>query len=84
MNQVFLLQHLHVLPTGEEHLKTIGVYSSQALMLDVVERLKHKPGFRDAPNIVGADGHVLLGPPDGFYTNAIDVDAGGWGDGFQP
>ena len=52
IQSVFVLQHLHVLPNGEEDVKLIGVYRSADAARSAVERLRTQPGFRDHPRIV--------------------------------
>jgi len=78
MKSVFVLQHLHVLPCGEEDVKLIGVYSSKAAAIAAVARLKEQPGFRDLPNIVS------LGDEDnqGFYIDEYEMDMDNWVEGY--
>ena len=52
MESVFVLQHLHILPTGEEDVKLLGVYRSLEGAHSAVERLRSQRGFRDHPGIV--------------------------------
>jgi hypothetical protein len=40
MESVFVLQHLHLLPTGEEDVKLLGVYRSLEGAYSAVERLR--------------------------------------------
>jgi homoserine kinase type II len=74
MNKVFVLQHQHTLPGGEEDLKMIGVYSSEQAAVEAVKRLRGQPGFRDYPNIV-EDG-------DGFYVSRYPIDKDHWAEGY--
>ena len=55
MESVFVLQHLHILPTGEEDVKLLGVYRSLEGAHSAVERLRIQPGFRDHPGIALRD-----------------------------
>jgi hypothetical protein len=48
--EVFLVQHVHTLDDDEEEdVKTIGIYSTREAARQAVERLRLRPGFRDAP-----------------------------------
>jgi homoserine kinase type II len=51
MHSVFVVQHLHILPGGEEDVKFVGVYRSFEAACSAVERLRSQPGFRDHPRI---------------------------------
>ena len=52
MKSVFVVQHLHVLPSGQEDVKVVGVYRSSEAAVEAIERLKVQPGFRDHPRSV--------------------------------
>jgi rRNA processing protein Krr1/Pno1 len=52
MESVFVVQHMHVLPSGEDDVKLVGVYQSLEAARSAVERLRTQPGFRDHPRIV--------------------------------
>ena len=52
MESVFVVQHLHALPSGEDDVKLVGVYQSLEAARSAVERLRTQPGFRDHPRIV--------------------------------
>jgi hypothetical protein len=65
---LFVVQHLHVLEDGEECVKLIGIYSSQAAAQKAVDRLKLQPGFRDTP--------------DGFSIDPYSLDEDNWTDGY--
>ncbi len=82
MPSVFVVQHLHVLPEGEEEYKFIGVYTSHANARHAVERLRRAPGFRDFPALVADLGE---GPGDGsgFYLNEHQLNSDGWASGFE-
>lgn len=79
MRHVWLLQHLHVLPGGEEDVKTIGIYSSRKAALTAVARLKTQPGFRDFPRVVNPDAEES---PEGFCIDEYLVDQDNWSDGY--
>lgn len=81
MTYVFLLQHIHVFPDGEEDMKFIGVYSTEEnARRDVVERLRKLPGFCDEPDFVS----IIEDPQrSGFYLTKSKLDeCAGWSSGF--
>jgi hypothetical protein len=82
MPSVFVVQHLHVLPEGEEDSKFIGVYSSHENARRAVERMRLAPGFRNFPSLVADLGE---GPGDGsgFYVNEHRLDSDDWASGFE-
>ena len=79
MQSVFVIQHLHLLPSGEEEVKLVGVYRSAEAARSAVERLRSQPGFRDHPRIVdpqeGAD-------EQGFYIGEYPLDKDHWSEGY--
>ena len=79
MKSVFIVQHLHVQPHGEEDVKLIGVYTSAELAKQAVARLGKAPGFRDHPRIVDPEGD---GPPGGFYVDEYVLDHDNWVEGY--
>jgi hypothetical protein len=79
MNSVFILQHLHVLPDGEENIKMIGVYRTYDSALAAVFRLREQSGFADFPDVITADNS---GSRDGFYIDEYELDADNWSEGF--
>jgi len=82
MQSVFVVQHLHVLPEGQEDYKFIGVYTSHEKARRAVERLRLAPGFRDFPVLV-ADLGEGLGEGSGFYLNEHQLDSDAWASGFE-
>ena len=68
MDRVFLVMHVHDLPTGEEDFKLIGVYPTERAAEDAVIRAKQLPGFRDAL--------------DGFSIEPYSVGKDQWTEGF--
>jgi len=78
MKSVFVLQHVHTLPGGEEDIKLVGVYSSEALALKAVARIASQPGFRDDPVLVDPDGDRI----DGFHIGKYAIDVDHWTEGF--
>ncbi len=78
MNSVFVLQHVHTLPGGEEDIKFVGVYSSEALALEAAARVASQPGFRDYPVVVDPDGDEI----DGFHISEYSINVDHWTEGF--
>lgn len=78
MKSVFVVQHIHTLPGGEEDIKLVGVYSSEALALKAVARVAIQPGFRDDPVVVDPDGDDT----DGFHIGKYVIDVDHWTEGF--
>ena len=79
MKSVFLLQHLHTLPSGEEDVKSIGVYSTLELAREAVSRLKAAPGFRDHPMVIDP---LEDDSTDGFYIDEYTIDQDNWAEGY--
>ncbi|MBW3541790.1 MAG: hypothetical protein KY476_16100 [Planctomycetes bacterium] len=68
MNSVFVLQHVHSRPDGDEDVKLVGVYSSRQKADAAVARLSRMPGFADAP--------------DGFHIDEYRLDRDQWAEGY--
>lgn len=79
MDSVYLLQHLHVLPHGEEDVKVIGIYSSRQAAIEAVERLKVQPGFVEHPSLIDP---LVDDEPDGFYIDKYPLDKDHWAEGY--
>ena len=79
MNSVFLVQHLHTLPDGNENVKTIGVYSSRTEALAAIDRLRRRPGFSASPRLVDPVSDDFA---DGFYVDEYELDRDNWPEGF--
>lgn len=78
MNNVFVLQHLHLLAGREEDIKFIGVYRSRESALAAVARLVSHPGFKEFPEVrQGCEDRVK-----GFYLDAYAMDVDHWTEGF--
>jgi hypothetical protein len=77
MAEVYLLWHSHGSSDDEDEL--IGVYGSRRRARAAVDRLRDRPGFRDAPDIVngGSDG-------PGFVIVEYGVDVDHWVEGHRP
>jgi hypothetical protein len=65
---VYVVQHLHAAPHGDEDEKLIGVYSSEQAASEAVTRLTLQPGFCEHP--------------DGFHISAYEIDKDHWAEGF--
>jgi len=59
---------VHELAHGEEDVKMIGVYSTEASAAEAVKRMRSLPGFHDAP--------------DGFSIDRYAVDEDNWTEGY--
>ena len=46
---VFLLWHVHEVPSGEEDVKLVGVYATAEDAESARLRVRSQPGFRDSP-----------------------------------
>jgi hypothetical protein len=80
MTDVFILFHLGVDASGEQDVKLIGVYRSEAAATMAVNRLKSKPGFREHPNIID---HTKDNGP-GFNINKYRLDDdSNWTGGYE-
>ena len=65
MDCAFVLLHER---SDTEHVKLIGVYSSEAAAKAAIQRLRLKPGFSDYP--------------EGFTIDAYEFDKDHWTEGF--
>jgi hypothetical protein len=65
---LFVVQHLHVLHDGEEDVKLIGVYSSSEGAERAVARLRLQAGFCDTP--------------EGFSIDRYTLDEDHWTEGY--
>ncbi|HEX9997704.1 MAG TPA: hypothetical protein VGB45_11215 [Abditibacterium sp.] len=68
MQIAYVVQHVHIIEEDDEDVKMIGVYSTEILAQEAIERLRLLPGFCDAP--------------DGFTIDHYDLDADNWTSGF--
>ena len=80
MHSVFILQHLHVLPGGEEDVKFLGAYRSSVEAEEAVARFNVKPGFRDFPNVVSSTAGDQM---EGFYIEEYQLDQDHWSEGYE-
>jgi hypothetical protein len=81
MENVYLLQHLHIHEDGDEDMKIIGIYSSRAQAMAAIERLKEKLGFCDHPAL-RSGAMEEEGSESGFYIDRYRLDEDGWDEGY--
>ena len=79
MKTVFVVEHLHVLPGGQENVKFIGVYRSSEAAHAAIERRKVHPGFRDHPRLIDP---ITDDDESGFYIGEYELDKDQWDEGF--
>ena len=79
MTTVYVLQHCHVMPNGDDDSKLIGIYSSRAAAEAAVLRLRGQPGFRERPRIVNAE---VDQDANGFYIDEYRMDEDHWREGY--
>jgi hypothetical protein len=66
--KVFLLWHMHGLPSGEEDSKLIGVYSTRDSAEAARGRASQLPGFSSVP--------------EGFTIDSYELDKDEWREGY--
>jgi len=79
MRSVFIVQHLNVLPGGQEDVKLIGAYRSSEAAHAAIERLKAQPGFCDHPRLIDP---LVDDEEAGFYIDEYELDKDQWTEGF--
>ncbi|MCI0357451.1 MAG: hypothetical protein L0211_03075 [Planctomycetaceae bacterium] len=79
MNTVFVLQHSHFLPSGEESVKFIGIYRTAEAAIAAAKRLADQPGFARHPTIIDSD---KTDDEEGFYIDEYELDKDHWTEGF--
>lgn len=67
-NRVYVLHHIRRDDEYGDDAKLIGVYRSQEAINAAMDRLAGQPGFRDYP--------------EGFSTDAYELDEDHWREGF--
>ena len=77
---VFVVQHVHLLPHGEEDVKLIGVYGSRDAAVAATKRLATQPGFRDCSAI--AEPMTAATNDQGFYIDEYVLDQDHWAEGY--
>jgi hypothetical protein len=79
MTTVYVLQHCHVMPNGDDDSKLIGIYSSRAAAEAAVLRLRVQPGFCERPNVVNTE---VDQDANGFYIDEYRMDEDHWREGY--
>jgi len=79
MKSVFIVQHLHTLPQGEDDIKIIGIYRSRDAAMAAIDKINGQPGFCDHPKLVNPESDDDL---QGFYIDEYVLDMDHWKDGF--
>jgi hypothetical protein len=78
MKSVFVLQHLHTLPQGEDDVKMIGIYATREDALEATRRLATQPGFRDLPQV---NDHTT-DDMQGFHVEEYQIGLDHWQEGY--
>jgi hypothetical protein len=79
MKSAFIVQHLHILPNGEENVKMIGLYASRNDAIAAATRLGSEPGFCDHPKIVNFD---VDSDMQGFQIEEYEIGKDHWKKGY--
>jgi hypothetical protein len=79
MKSIFVVQHLHLLPSGEESVCLIGVYRTLDAAKAAVQRLGVQPGFCMHPRIIDP---TQKDEEQGFYIDEYELDKDHWIEGF--
>lgn len=69
IKEVYILQHVHEFGGGHEDVKILGIFSSESKAIELIEKYKMQPGFKDYP--------------DGFATDRYVLDKAEWIEGFS-
>ena len=79
MNNVFILQHRHVVDSDTEDVKIIGVYHSRDKAIAAINQLITANGFIDHPKLITNDDDI---GKSGFYLDEYPLDKTHWSEGF--
>jgi len=79
MKSVFVVQHLHTLPHGEDDVKMIGVYATREDAIRATRRLASQPGFCDSPEIVDPNSTNDM---QGFHVDEYEIGKDHWQEGY--
>lgn len=79
MKSVFVVQHLHTLPQGEDDVKMIGVYSTREEALEATRRLARQPGFRELPHV----NDYSTDDMKGFHVDEYEIGKDHWQEGYD-
>ena len=78
MKSVYVVQHLHTLPQGEDDVKMIGVYATREEALEATRRLATQPGFCDLPKV----NEDSTEDTQGFHVAEYEIGKDHWQEGF--
>jgi hypothetical protein len=79
MKSVFVVQHLNILPSGEDDVKMIGVYATREDAIQAAWRLASQPGFCDFPSVVDPS---VTDDTRGFYVEEYEIGKDHWQEGY--
>jgi hypothetical protein len=79
MKSVFVLEHLHTHPDGEECWKKIGIYKTHNDALAAIECIKIQSGFSDHPNLIDHSDSECI---NGFNIDEYFLNVDHWEDGY--
>ena len=68
LTEVYILHHVHEFEDGHEDVKILGIFSSESKAIELIEKYKKMPGFKDYP--------------EGFSADRYIIDKAGWIKGF--
>lgn len=74
-----MIQHVHVLPDGNDDAKFIGVYRSVESAREAIDRLKSQPSSREFPRIIDP---LVDDDRSGFHINPYELGKDHWSEGF--
>ena len=60
LNKIYILAHIHKFEDGHEEEKLIGSFFTKEKALEILDKYKHLPGFKDAL--------------EGFYIQEVEID----------
>jgi len=79
MKSVFVVQHLHTLPHGEDDVKMIGVYATREDAIEATKRLAIQPRFRELPDVVDYATENM----QGFHIDEYEIGKDHWQEGYD-
>lgn len=59
IKEVYILHHVHEFEDGDEDVKILGIFSSESKGIELIEKYKKQPGFKDDPEGFSADKYIL-------------------------
>lgn len=74
MENVFIVQHVHLQPDDYEDIKIIGIYTTREFAVAAVERVRGQPGFCNDPEIVDEG--------SGFHISRYTLNRDHWAEGY--